>query len=241
MLPGLSSIHASPTYQVDSMTSDTLAMVSHDLRSTLNALGVTMDLLSEGHLGALNEKGQRLVSSSSAAVRLLINMTHNLIDSEEMDAGQAALSYSVTSLPQMIQQTVSMLESAAADKGIVVSMDVPEYTVRVDVQRLTRVFLNLLDNAIKFSPAGGSICITSRIVRGVLEVRFVDAGPGVPSDKLEGIFKKFERGHDGQVPGYGLGLAICKNVIETHGGTLGAENCAGGGSCFCIRIPIEKI
>src|SRR6185369_9358367 len=62
MLPGLSSIHASPTYQVDSMTSDTLAMVSHDLRSTLNALGVTMDLLSEGHLGALNEKGQRLVS-----------------------------------------------------------------------------------------------------------------------------------------------------------------------------------
>jgi signal transduction histidine kinase len=134
-------------------------------------------------------------------------------------------------------------------KNIKIVVDAHDIYAQVDAARLRRVILNLINNAIKFSPNEGTVFISCREIgdetskNPEIEVRVIDQGPGIPPDKAEFIFQKFkqlDRGGEGEQQGSGLGLAICKAIIDAHGGKVGVDGTSSGGSSFWFRIPMRQ-
>src|SRR5262249_35503441 len=144
----------------------------------------------------------------------------------------------------IVQQAIDMVQAQADSKEIKIDSNTIETTVEADQDRMRRVLLNLLGNAIKFTPPGRKITVSAIDVtagEGVAEVemRVTDEGPGIPPEQAELVFQKFRQLESGgaERQGSGLGLAICKAVVEAHGGTIGVEPAEGGGSSFWLRIP----
>jgi PAS domain S-box-containing protein len=234
--------------QSERLKADIMAMVSHDLRSSLNSLGITLDLLIEGHLGKLNDKGSSMITKSHASVKVLLDMIHDLLEVERFESGSFVLAYETASDRDIAQQAIDMVYAQADKKNIKITLNLADLQFEADPERLRRVFLNLLNNAIKFSPELGIISITSAKVSGEYgenqaEIRIDDQGPGIPPDKVALVFEKFkqlEQGDGKEQQGSGLGLAICKAIIEAHGGSIGVDRTMDGGSSFWFRVPLRR-
>jgi PAS domain S-box-containing protein len=231
------------------LKADVLAMINHDLRSSLNSLGITLELLTDGHLGVLSEKGARMIAKADGSVKVLQSMINDLIEIDRIESRSFILDCRVTSLAEITQQAVDLMYGWADSKQIKIVIDARDLYAQVDAPRLRRVILNLLNNAIKFSPKGSTVFISCRELAGQnpqheeIEVRVIDHGAGIPLDKVEFIFQKFkqlERGGEGEQQGSGLGLAICKAIVDAHGGKLGVEGTPSGGSSFWFRIPMRQ-
>jgi two-component system sensor histidine kinase KdpD len=112
--------------------------------------------------------------------------------------------------------------------------------VRLDDVLMEQVFYNLLDNGLKYTPPGTALEIRARVVEGAVAIEVADRGPGLPPGEEDRVFRKFHRiRREGEPGGVGLGLAICRGIVEAHGGTISAANRPGGGSVFVVRLPIE--
>jgi PAS domain S-box-containing protein len=230
------------------LKADVLAMVSHDLRSSLNSLEIILELLLEGNLGTLNEKGQRMITKADTSVSFLLNMINDLLEVERIEAGGIELHYQSISSKQLIQEAIELTYAQAENKHIHVDVMGKGYDLEVDPERLRRVLLNLLSNAIKFSPESGRITISIDQITGdygehQLEIRVNDEGEGIPLDKASLVFQKFkqlESGSEQKRTGSGLGLAICKALVEAHRGNIGVERSNTGGASFWFRLPINR-
>lgn len=224
---------------------EVLAMVSHDLRSPLSSLKVALELLTEGILGELNERGLRVMGKAEQSVNTLINMINDLLEVEKLEFGGFSLDLQKASISEIAHQAIDMLANDCEQKGIQVACDLGDFTAQVDRDRVHRVFLNLLGNAIKFSPQGSPIEIKGQLIsaetnKQMLEVRVIDRGPGIPPDKLALVFEKFRqagRADAVEKAGSGLGLAICKAIVEAHGGKIGVDSEVGRGSSFWFHLP----
>jgi PAS domain S-box-containing protein len=224
---------------------EVMAMVSHDLRSPLASIGVTLELLSDGVLGELSEKGGDLVGKAEQSVSALIALINDLLDVERLEYGAFALDLQSCQIGQVVTQAIDMIATEAEKKDIRIAQDCGEWFAQIDRDGIRRVLVNLLNNAIKFSPAGSSIqvkvlAVTSkRTQKPMLEVRVTDHGAGIPADKLAVVFEKFRqagRKDAGEKAGSGLGLAICKAIVEAHEGEIGVESKVGEGSRFWFRL-----
>jgi PAS domain S-box-containing protein len=231
------------------LKADVLAMINHDLRSSLNSLGITLELLTDGHLGVLSEKGARMIAKADGSVKVLQSMIDDLIEIDRIESRSFILDCRVSSLAEITQQAVDLMFGWADSKKIKIVIDARDLYAQVDAPRLRRVILNLLNNAIKFSPKESTVFISCREIAGQvpkheeIEVRVIDQGAGIPPDKAEFIFQKFkqlERGGEGEQQGSGLGLAICKAIVDAHGGKVGVEATKSGGSSFWFRIPMRQ-
>ncbi|MBZ0188670.1 MAG: PAS domain-containing sensor histidine kinase, partial [Candidatus Obscuribacterales bacterium] len=231
--------------EAERLKQEVIAMVSHDLRAPLTSLGVILDMMMEGVVGELNERGNRMVVMAKHSVSSLISMINDLIDVERYESGGLVLNSEIVSTHDLIDSAINMIKPEADRKSIVLQTRFKKSEVSLDAERINRVLVNLLSNAIKFSPEKSTvltICQEFEVEPDViyLEFKIIDEGPGIPPSKLEVVFEKFKQvgsGSEGEKRGSGLGLAICKAIVESHGGQIGAESEEGVGSTFWFRIP----
>jgi signal transduction histidine kinase len=239
--------------EVDRLKKEILEMVSHDLRSPLTAIQSFITLLGTGHLGQLNPKGNELLEAADVSSVRMLRLINDLLDIEKLDDGKLQLDKAEVPLAELFDQSVQSLSALARDAEVTLVAAPTDLIVLVDGHRIVQVVVNLVSNALKFSPASTTVTVSAVIfsdqsagagdgpkTNGVVEIRIADQGRGIPQDKIDSIFNRFEQVQqsDSKVKGgSGLGLAICKALVELHDGQIGVESQEGKGSTFYFRIP----
>jgi signal transduction histidine kinase/CheY-like chemotaxis protein len=222
--------------------SEFLASMSHELRTPLNAVIGFSDVLLERMFGELNERQEEYVRDIRDSGRHLLELINEILDLSKVEAGRMELESSALSLPDMLEQGLSMVRERAARHGIAISLDVaPEVgVIWADELKLKQVVLNLLSNAVKFTPDGGSISVAANIVDGEAQVVVRDTGIGIEEDDHERIFEAFQRGgREARSEGTGLGLTLSKRIVELHGGRIWMSSRPGEGSTFGFAVPVR--
>ncbi|MGC1816437.1 MAG: ATP-binding protein, partial [Casimicrobiaceae bacterium] len=185
-----------------------------------------------GGVGAANALALRDQAKRTA------QLVDKLLEMARLQAGRVELRQDWQSVEELIGSALQSLEAALAGRAIEVALPPDLPLVRCDGALIERVFVNLLENAAKHTPAGTPIRVAGASANGVIEVAVEDRGPGLPPGREIAVFDKFTRGEpESIVPGIGLGLAICRTIIEAHGGSIRAENRAGGGARFVFTLP----
>jgi len=214
------------------------ALLSHELRTPLTSIRGSMGLLEAGVAGKLSSMGEELVTIARHEVDRLVRLVNNILDLKKIEAGKLQLHTSVVPPSQIVKTTLTALGSLAQETGVsLIEVISTERQVLCDQDRIIQVLTNLVANAIKFSPEGGTINI--QVSEKEPHVRFavVDRGPGIAADHLPLLFAKFQQVDTGQRKGTGLGLAISKALVEQHGGKIGVESRIGEGSTFWFDLP----
>jgi two-component system sensor histidine kinase KdpD len=215
-----------------------LSSVSHDLRTPLGTItGATTNLLAPGPDARLEDQGMLLQTIHQEACRLQ-RLVNNLLDLTRLESGQVKVHKEWVPLDEVVGSAVNRMEEALADRSL--ELQVPELWVPLDPVLFEQVLVNLLDNALKYSPSTSPLSLSALNLGNQVEIRLSDRGPGLPPGEEERIFEKLYRGRSsGKTTGAGLGLAICRGILQAHGGSIRAENTAEGGACFQILLPIE--
>lgn len=221
---------------------DLLSAVSHDLKNPLGVIDSLAELMLDGSAGPLNAQQADLTRRIQASIRQVIVLSQNLIDAERVEAGRLVLQRQRTSLSQVIDDTLVVAGSASEIKGVALQVTVEPGLplVSIDAMQMERVIANLLNNAIKFTPAGGRVRLAARRQRDAVVVSVSDDGPGVPPDELSHLTERHFRGARSRgVEGSGLGLFIVRAVVDAHGGTLRVASGIGGGTTMTVSLPLD--
>lgn len=222
-----------------------ISMVSHDLRSPLMSVQVSLELIASGALGELQQKMTREINAASRNVKRLIELINDLLDIEKMEAGKLEMYVTEQNVLEMIDESFDSVRGSADKKNITLQKPLIDTKVYADKQRLVQVLVNLLSNAIKFSPEEGEINVEVIDKENETIIKVCDQGPGIPPEQIDKIFDRFQQvssstqaqEKDRARKGTGLGLAICKAIVEGHEGRLGVESEVGKGSAFWIALP----
>ena len=223
--------------QNEKMQAEFISQLSHELRTPLTVInGWSETLLADENMDAETRQGMKIIASEA---KRLTEMVMDLLDFTRMQDGRMTLAVEMTDLRAEYEDTVFMYGSRLAQDGIELvykenDEDIPE--IPCDPQRMRQVFLNILDNAAKHGGAGKRIETDMHFEDDQVVVRIRDFGPGIPEDELPLVKKKFYKGSS-SVRGTGIGLAVCDEIVEMHGGTLTLENAEGGGTLVTVRLP----
>jgi len=222
------------------MLAHILSIASHDLKSPLAAVESYHKVMLDGYAGEITEKQKTMLSRSSERITGLLNLIDNILDISRIDARE--LKMEPTSLSEVVESSRGVIQPQANDKDMQFKVELPEELSQITgaPNRLQQVFDNLLGNAVKFTPAGGTITLKLTEADDHILVEVMDSGIGIAPEDLPRIFSDFYRGVKVDVSGAGLGLAICKKIIEAHNGTIWAESpCpeSGIGSKFTFTLP----
>ena len=224
--------------------SEFLASMSHELRTPLNAVIGFSDVLLEQMFGELNERQESYVRDIRDSGRHLLELINEILDLSRIEAGRMELEVAPLSLPELMEHGLAMVREQATQHRITLSLDVaPEVgVVWGDELKLKQVVLNLLTNAVKFTPDGGSVDVMATVVGGEAQVTVRDTGIGIAEDEQERIFEAFQRGGrspEASAEGTGLGLTLSRRIVEMHGGELWMTSHLGTGSTFGFTIPVR--
>ena len=229
--------------QIEDMKRDFVAMVSHDLRTPLTSIQMVLSLFAAGAYGQVNENGQENLAAAEGNVARLISLVNGLLDLEKMEGGKLELLRESTPVTELISASVAALRGFAEQQGVKIeSGAVPDRDVFADRDRIVQVLVNLLANAVKFSPKPGLVRLLVLPEETSMRFLVVDQGRGIPASMREAIFERFRQVDAADqkvnsVPGSGLGLTICKAIVERHGGKIGVESLEGKGSTFWFTLP----
>jgi two-component system, OmpR family, sensor histidine kinase KdpD len=213
-----------------------LSALSHDLRTPLTALvGLAESLALKGRLNTEQSEIATTIREQALRTSRLVN---NLLDMARLEVGEVRLRNDWQSLEELIGAALKASESVLKAHPVQIELPSELPLVECDAVLIERVLANLLENAAKYTPAGTQITISAAVESDAIEVSVSDAGPGLPVGREQALFEKFARGKtETVIPGVGLGLAICKAVVEAHGGSIRAENRAQGGARFVFTLP----
>ena len=218
------------------LRSSILSALAHDIRTPLTALYGTADSLALTRPPLPAPVRETVAAVRDQAFRLS-GLVSNLLDMARLQAGKVTLRKEWQPLEEVVGASIKLLGPALADHPVKVSLPVDLPLLEFDAVLMERVFCNLLENAMKYSPPGSTIEIGAHSIGDLVEVSVRDGGKGFPDDKLERVFELFERGTaESTVPGVGLGLAICRAIIDAHGGRIRAVNQPGGGGCVTFSL-----
>jgi len=241
--------------QLEQMKRDFVAVVSHDLRTPLTSIQMIHSMLKEDAEGVLPPQAMKNLNNAQDNVSRLMALINNLLDLEKLDAGYVELIMEQAPLKKAIDTSVGAVEAIAKKQKIKLVNHLDNILeCYMDSERVTQVVVNLLSNALKFSPDGSSIVLSASPVvasassekqtrEGMIRVLISDQGRGIPSAKAQSIFERFSqvKNEDGRSNrGSGLGLAICKAIIEQHGGEIGVESVEGKGSTFWFTLASQS-
>lgn len=215
-----------------------LTALSHDLRTPLTALiGLAEGLRMEQG----RDKLERAVVEINEEVERLNRLVDNLLDMARLQSGSVKLKAEWQSIEEIVGGALYSLRYSLSNHDISTDVPVSLPLLRCDAALIERVIANLIENATKYVPHGGKIRIVATQRNDALEVGVEDDGPGVTRDQERVIFEKFSRGSvESPIPGVGLGLAICRSIIEAHGGRLWLESSSGGGARFVFSLPLDE-
>lgn len=220
-----------------------MAMVAHDLRTPLTSIRASLSLMSMGAMGEMPDKAQRQIDGAEKNTRRLINLINDLLDIEKMEAGKMEMKFSDCVLQEIFDEAADSVREFAKNASVEIDVDETAITLEADQERMVRVLINLLGNAVKFSPAQSTIKLTGELKDDRLEIRVTDQGRGIPEDFKDKIFVRFQQVNPEdkqEKQGTGLGLAICKAIVEGHNGEIGVDSEVGKGSSFWLLIPIRQ-
>ena len=222
--------------------SEFLASMSHELRTPLNAVIGFSEVLLDRLFGEVNDKQVEYLEDIRDSGRHLLELLNEILDLSKVEAGRMELELGDASLREALEHGVAMVRERASRQGLSldVAVDPGVDVVVADPLRLKQVILNLLTNAVKFTPSGGRVEARARRVGGEVQVSVEDSGIGIAEDQLERIFESFQQGPrsvSGAAEGTGLGLTLSKRIVELHGGRLWVESRLGHGSTFTFAIP----
>jgi signal transduction histidine kinase len=219
---------------------DLLATVSHDLKNPLHTIRISSQLLqavaAEGRPGQLAQRIERSCDQ-------MAKMVQEQLDSARIEAGLLRAELEPEDVHALLDSAVELFAMQASEKSLRLSLALPDESVAVPCERdlLLRVFSNLIGNAIKFTPAGGSVSVGAQQLAGQVQFSIVDTGPGIPSDRLPHVFERYWQEKPGDRRGSGLGLYIAKGIVEAHGGRIWVESTPGSGTAFHFQLPIELL
>jgi signal transduction histidine kinase len=218
--------------------SEFLANMSHELRTPLNAVIGFSELLQMEIPGELNEQQQAYVADVLESGRHLLALINDILDLSKVEAGRMELELDDMSLRQTLESSLTMHAERAARDGVALALalDPEEITVRADERKVRQVVVNLLANAVKFTPSGGRVDVSACQRNGTVEVAVSDSGPGISPDDQERIFDVFYS--RARTEGTGLGLPLSRRFIELHGGRLWVESTLDRGSTFRFTLPV---
>jgi len=224
--------------RTEEMRSALLSAVSHDLRTPLAAITGAATALRESGSDASPQDQAELLGTICEEAERLERLVRNLLDMTRLESGSMVVRREWVPLEEIVGSALARLEEQL--RGRPIRLDLPSDLplVSVDAILLEQVFVNLLENAAKYTPTGSALDLTARIADGALAVAITDNGPGIPPGSETRVFEKFYRAQHTGAPGAGLGLAICLGIAQAHGGTLLAENRAGGGAVFRMVLPL---
>ncbi len=226
--------------EVDKIKSDFFALMSHELRTPLTAIREGTNLFLEGKGGEVTDRQKKLLTIISEESDRLIGLVNSVLDLSKLESGILNFNFMKADLLPIIAQVVHEVGPLAEAKHITINRDAPELPLlRMDTERMLQVLRNLLGNALKFTPRGGTVSISARSEENTIIVSVADTGPGIPNEHAAVIFDKFRQvPGSAKVPGTGLGLAIVKHIIEAHGGTVWVHSESGSGSTFTFQLPV---
>ena len=230
--------------QADELKDQFLSILSHELRTPINALMGFGSILRDGLAGALNDEQQRYLDKMLSSADSLLALVDDLLDMSRIQAGRFSLHTTTMRLPSVAREVVGMLAPLAEQKGQSLVNEVPADlpALVADPQRVAQVLTNLIGNAIKFTPEGGHIRVGAAIADGALRTEVRDSGPGIAPAELPKLFQRFSQlstGNARVAGGAGLGLSIVKALVEAHGGRVGVESEVGRGSTFWFTLPLK--
>jgi signal transduction histidine kinase len=225
--------------KLDEMKSGLLSVVSHELKTPLTSIRMASHLLLEERVGPLNNKQSELLMAARDDAARLQTIIEGLLDLGRLQSGGVKLDLHSQSPEKLIHQATSPLQASFHDRGIHLDIEVPSETpsVLVDATRIDHVFSNLLTNALKFTNPGGRVRVATETEEDVVRFVVEDNGVGIPAEHLGRVFERFFRvPQPNQPSGAGLGLAIAKEIVEAHGGSIGVRSKAGEGSRFSFTL-----
>lgn len=240
---GLVILHQDITEQrnLEELRQEFVGMLSHDLRNPLSAVIATLDLALDGSLGPLNNDQRQFLGNAMNDSRRMLEMLNDFLDGYKYDAVELKLEKAEFDIGQLVARAIDDFSPLASERQIQLSQEEPAVHMVVgDEGKLNRVVSNLISNAIKFTPRGGKVTLKVQRHPRSTEVSVTDTGEGIPEEEREKIFEKFyqvEKRRLGRKAGTGLGLPLCKKVVEAHGGAIWVESTPGQGSRFAFTIP----
>ena len=229
--------------RLEEIRTGALSVVSHELRTPLTSLRMSAHLLLDGRLGDLADRQVELVTTVVEEGDRLQRIVDELLDIARLDAGRTRMSLSSHAPEEMVQHAFAEWEGAYREKGVSLESRCAPDLPRVDVDsvRIAHVLSNLLSNALRHTPAGGSVKIGARVENDQLLLEVADTGEGIAPDQIPHVFERFHRA-PGQATdtGVGLGLSIVREIVQAHGGEIGVESRLGKGARFRVSLPLQE-
>ncbi|MGO8992925.1 MAG: ATP-binding protein [Polyangiaceae bacterium] len=248
--------------ELDRLKSNFLATVSHELRTPLTSIIGYSEMLSEGIAGDLQNEQKEFVSTIHEKGEQLLQLIMSLLDLSKLESGTLSMKRKQIAITTVLGEVVTTITPNARKKGVNIKLEAEPKLIelRADPERLRQVFINLCDNALKFTPKGGTVTMRARTVQGSdgagdddedgfalmapaqakLEVRVIDTGIGIPPKERQKVFDAFyqvDSSSTREYGGTGLGLSIVKRIVEAHGGTIGIEENQPQGAVFVVTLP----
>ena len=229
--------------KVDQLKDDFISLVSHELRSPMTVItGAINTALTEAERLS-PEETQQLLKDASAEAEVLANILGNLLELSRIQANRLSLHTEPISVKKVIQSTISDINRQYTSHQITAKLPRDLPPVNADELRLERILYNLLENAVKYAPAGTKIRVSAKTERDYLVLGVSDQGPGIPPSAQEKLFKPFQRLEESRphgTRGAGLGLLVCLRLVEAHGGRIWVESKPGHGATFYFTMPVDR-
>ncbi len=225
--------------EVERLKNEFVSVVSHELRTPLTSIRGSLGLLAGGAVGELSAPAQRMAVIATENTERLIRLINDILDLERIESGAVVLDLAPCPAAELIATSLEVVVPVAAETGVDVATGPIAGTVLADGDRLVQVLVNLLANAVKFSPPGTTVTVAAAPAGGDVLFTVRDHGRGIPADQLERIFDRFHQvdaSDTRQQGGTGLGLAICASIVRQHGGQIWAES-TDGGSTLSFTVP----
>ncbi|HST46212.1 ATP-binding protein [Jatrophihabitans sp.] len=230
-------------HELDQAKADFIATVSHELRTPLTSIAGYLEMLQDGDGGQLPDEAAAMLSIIDRNATRLRNLIEDLLTQSRIDAGRLRLELATVQLRSLLHSVLAAMAPLAAASDVKLELSAPdgELNVQADAQQLEQVFTNLISNALKFTPAGGSVNVSLAPAEDggvVIEVR--DTGMGIPPDEYPNLFTRFFRASnaaEAALPGTGLGLAIVQEIVHRHGGAVDIDSELGVGTTLTVWLP----
>lgn len=226
--------------EVERLKDELISVVSHELRTPLTSIRGALGLVGSGRLGQLNEQGKRMIDIAVMDTDRLVRLINDMLDIERMEAGRIEMHKTVCSTADLAEQAAATVRPLAEKAGVKIVTDANHVVLSCDADRIVQTLTNLIGNAVKFSPPAGTVTIRARLISNEVEFRVIDEGRGIPSEKIEKIFERFQQvdaSDAREKGGAGLGLAISRSIVVQHGGRIWAESDGMNGSTFVFTLP----
>ncbi|HEY9768019.1 MAG TPA: ATP-binding protein [Coleofasciculaceae cyanobacterium] len=236
---------------IERMKDEFISVVSHELRTPLTSIHSSLKILSTGKLGSLSCQGKRMLKIADEQTERLVHLVNNVLDLQRIQSGKITMNKQACQAKELMVETVQAMKTLAQEQGIQLSVKSSNFVVWADRDYILQTLTNLVSNAIKFSPRNSTVVLSAVINsqkkrngkhQSISYITFTveDGGQGIPQDRLETIFERFQQvdsSDSRKKGGTGLGLAICRQIVEGHGGQIWAESCLEQGSTFYFTLP----